>query len=586
MKTILAGVCLLFVSIFSASAQISKFNPLDGKIQEVYSGADSKVFIEVSFLKEDDAASSVPMASITGIKMTVLDVTVKSAGAMQTTTLSPPRFGTMQQPDDETKGERIFQLDIAGNTINPTGPLRLPKNWEAFSYKITCTVVGEPGEKSTAILSMQKPTSAITGQNYTVKLDRPIWLKPVGGAKSDEIIVPVTSTSASLAAELELQQGGATSKQRVFLPNGEQMLVRVNVQSFGEAPIQFRVKPTEFDSIQLTLSGLECTNTQSDPFCTWNPVGNFTEPFQINRNDSDFKSLKITSVMQPKDIVFRTTSAAKPGTMKAKLDGKSIDVTGNSNPFTITLSVAKLKELSDGQHLITVEGQSASGALPLSEEPFAFEKITEPVLQSYPEFEVDNSGSFTVKYKLKGDVDPSDAGEVRLVYKDAQAKNVGGVFQFPTCSASEGITSCSTRTSITIANLDAEFKNKQLIPVVLTILAKQRGTQNASPLQTLGFNLINQAAVKTILDEIRVQWKNNGGDKDANNTQAMTRIAKDVFLDRLPATDEQVKAAFNKYVKTDAADKRKAWLQGLIAIGNFALKGFGVPIQIPLELGN
>jgi len=105
-------------------------------------------------------------------------------------------------------------------------------------------------------------------------------------------------------------------------------------------------------------------------------------------------------------------------------------------------------------------------------------------------------------------------------------------------------------------------------------------------LQTLGFNLINQAAVKTILDDIRTQWKNAGGDKESNNNQALAKIAKDVFLDRLPVTDEQVKMAFTKYIKPDASDKRKAWLQGLVAIGNFALKGFGVPITIPPDLVN
>lgn len=590
MKTILAAVCLLFISFFPISAQISKSNPFDGKIEEIYSGPESKVFIKVSFQKEDNPSLSVPMSSITSLKMTVLDLTVKSAGELQTTTFPTPRLGTMQTPEDDSNTERIFQLDISTNsTINQTNPLRLPKNWEAFSYKITCTVMGEAGEKSTAILSMQKPTAAITGQNFTLNFDKPIWIKSASGTKDNELTVPITSVSASLAAEIALQQGSGTpsTKKLVFLPKGQPTMVKLDVHNFGEAPIQFRVKPTELEGIQLTLSGLDCTNSATDPFCSWNPTANFTQPFRIDREDSDFKSLKITSVAQPKTIVFRTTSAAKPGSMQAKLNGKPIEVKNNTNPYSIELTVETLKTLKEGDNVITVEGQSAEGGLMLSEEPFVFERVTKPALVTYPEFEVDNTnGSFTVKYQLKGDVDPVNAGELRLVYKDAQDKNVGGIFSIPTCTLVEGKTSCRATTSITITNLEPQFKNRQLIPVILTIFAKERGAATPTDLQTLGFNLINQAAVKTILDDIRTQWKNGGGDKDSNNNQALAKIAKDVFLERLPVTDDQVKAAFNKYIKSEATEKRKAWLQGLIAIGNFALKGFGVPIQIPLDLGN
>lgn len=589
MKPILASIALLLITSVGVSAQISKSNPLDGKIEEIYSGADSKVLIKVTFLKEEDTTVSVPITSISNLKMTVLDLTVKAAGELQTSPLSPTRLATLQPVEDETKMERTFQLDISPSlATSTTGPFRLPRNWEAFSYKITCSVLGEPGEKSTASLAMQKPTAAITGQNFTVKLDKPIWIKPVGGPRSDELIIPVTSASASLAAEIVLQQGqgGPSTKKLVFLPKGELTMVNLDVHDFGESPIQLAVKPTELEGIQLTLSGLECSNTQNNPSCLWNPVGNFSAPFQIDRNDSDFKTLKITSLAQPRTILFRTTSPAKPGSLKAKLNDKAIEVNSTSNPYSITLSIETLKSLKEGANVFTLEGQSADSGLILSEKPFSFEKITQPALVSYPEFEVDNNGSFTVKYKLRGDVDVTDPGELRLVYKDAQDKKVGGVFSIPTCTAVEGITSCSTRTSITLTNLEAEFKNKQLIPVILTILGKERGAANSIGLQTLGFNLINQAAVKTILDDIRTQWKNSGGDKDPNNKQALAKIAKDVFLDRLPATDDQVKAAFEKYVKPESTEKRKAWLQGLVAIGNFALKGFGVPIQIPTDLLN
>jgi hypothetical protein len=575
------GLLLLF-SVCALAQQISKSNPLGGEIKEIYANDGPRVLIQLEFLKEEDANFSVPVTNVSNVKMTIVSLTEKLPNGQQKLT-APNKDVAPEAVDNATPLKREFELNISNSTTGAA--FRLPKNWDSFSYRISVNVANEALPKSTAVLSMQKPSEAVTGQNFTVKLNKPIWIKAANLDRSAELIIPISSTSASLAAEIELRQGdqGPNTKKTVFLPKGEQTSVKLNVQNFGVAPIQIRIKPTELEGLQLTLTGLDCSNTSNDPFCSWSPE--FKEPFQINREDSDFKTLKITSLAQPRTIQFRTTSPAKPGTMTAKLNGNPITVVGTSNPYQIVLDTGMLNE---GENTIEIEGESSEGGLKLLEKSFKFEKITKPTMVGYPEFEVDNSGSFKVKYKLKGDIDLTAPGELKLVYKDADSKLVGGVFGIPTCTvAVDGVTPCSAATSITLSNLDAQFKDKQLIPVVLTISSKERSAPNQTQLQTLGFNLINQAAIKKILDDVRTQWKAGGGNNKPNNNKARASIAKDVFLERLSPTDDQVNDAFEKYInQEDASDKRKKYLQFLIGIGNFALKGFGVPIQIPIDLAN
>lgn len=132
---------------------------------------------------------------------------------------------------------------------------------------------------------------------------------------------------------------------------------------------------------------------------------------------------------------------------------------------------------------------------------------------------------------------------------------------------------------MTVAISD-DLKKLPQIPVKLEIFATERGKPSAVVGSSFGFDLLNQGAVKKILDEVRTNWKAN-----RNDAAAKQRIAAEVL--KVEATNEKVNETFDQYVKAgDDIDKRKQFLRFLTGVGNFALKGFGIPIQIPTDLVN
>jgi hypothetical protein len=572
MRNIVLVICATLIFAVSAFGQVNKANPLGGEIKEIFHSADSKVITEVKLLTETDPNLSVPVTNVSDIRMTVLSVTVKLlSGEMNTTTVN--RQATPLPDEDDQPVTKAFQLEISNAMIiNIASPFRLPKHWEAYSYKITCNIAGEAQPRSTAILHTQKPTGAITIQNFNLKVDKPIWIRDANGVRSTELTVPLTSTSASLVAELILRQGGAESRtpKPFILPKGEQTFVKLNVQNFGEQPIEIRVRPTELEAVQLNLTGVNCSNAPNDPFCTWGTT--FVQPFQINQADSDLKDLKITSLAQPKTIRIRTTSSAKTGSVKAKLNGSPVNITGTNNTFQLILDPATLGGLKEGDNTLEFEGESLDG-VKLSETTFKFIKNTQPQLVGYPTFSLDGN-SLKLTYELSGDVETS---EPRLTYRETGG--IAGTFLNPNCTKQQpsGNTKCSPQLTVSIGD---SFQKAPQIPVKLEIFAQERGKASVPVGGSIGFDLLNQGAVKKILDEIRTNWKSN-----KNEAAAIQRIATEVL--KVEVTNEKVKETFDQYVKaTDGSDKRKQFLQFLTGVGNFALKGFGIPIQIPTDLVN
>src|ERR1051325_2347385 len=86
MRNITLAICMLFILSICAFAQVSKSNPLGGEIKETLSTTDSKVFVEVELLKEEDAALSVPLTNVSKVEMTVINVTDKLPDGTSRTT--------------------------------------------------------------------------------------------------------------------------------------------------------------------------------------------------------------------------------------------------------------------------------------------------------------------------------------------------------------------------------------------------------------------------------------------------------------------------------------------------------------------
>ena len=571
MRSIISSLCLCLAFSLCAFGQVNKSNPLGGTIREKYVGAESKAIIEVELLKESDPALSAPTTSISNMRMIVITVTEKlPSGELRVNSVG--KQATPIPLDDPQSLIRAFQVEISATGISnlTSTPIRLPKNWESFSYQISCEIAGDPSPKTTAILDMQKPTGAVSVQNFNVKIGDPIWIQDSTGAVSTDLIVPITSTSASLVADVISKQGTTETKteQPVVLLKGTTTPVKLNVQSFGQAQaIEIRVKPTELDTVQLILVGTGCDNTPNDPFCAWTP--SFKQAFQINQTDSDLKNLKITSLKDPKIIRVRTTASAKNGTMKARLNGDPISLEGSGNSFVVTFDTNTLRRLNE-DNTLEFEGESFQG-IKLSEKPFAFKRNTKPELVTYPTFTLENN-SLKLVYELSGDV---EASEPKLTYRDTAG--TAGTFRNPNCVAQDnGNTKCSPELTVSI---DDSFKKNPRIPVKLEILAKERGG-NQEPVRgsSIGFDLLNQGAIKAVLDEIRTNWKANRQDN-----VAIQRIATEVL--KVEATNDKVRETFDKYVKEpDTSDKRKKFFDFLIGVGNFALKGFGIPITIPANL--
>jgi hypothetical protein len=575
MREIIASICLSLIFATCGLGQVSKSNPLGGRIREDYVGGQSKVLVEL--LKEEDASLSVPKESIGNVQMMVISVTERLPTGELKVTPDVRKQATPIPDDDQKPLTKIFQLEISNQSVMTVNPIRLPKNWESFTYQITCSITGEALPRSTAVLDMQKPTGAVTNQNFAVNVSEPIWIvDPVSGQRDPDLTIPLTSTSASFVAEVTLKQGGAETKTEtpVFLPKGQQSAVKINGQAFGNQKLEIRIRPTELSSVQLILNGNDCSNLQNDPFCSWTP--SFKNPFQINQDDSDLKNLKITSLSQSKLIKVRTTGPAK-GNLKAKLNGTPIEVGGALNSFQISLDIATLKGLKEGENTLELEGESLQG-IKLAEKPIKFLKSTKPRMVGYPTFSLEGE-KLKLNYELSGDVEES---KPELRFKDGNG--TAGAFGSANCQKdASGNTKCSPELTVAFNSINESDKKKAQIPVKLEILAQERGSVGFEPIGTgVGFDLINQAAIKKVLDEIREVWK-----RDHNDTQALTNISKEVFVSKLPATDDQVKETFDKYVKQpDNSEKRKKFFQFLLGVGNFALKGFGIPIQIPADLTN
>jgi hypothetical protein len=573
MKNITFALSLLFVFSICGFAQISKSNPLGGEIKETLNNTDSKVFVEVELLKEEEASLSVPLANVSNIEMTVINVTEKLPSGTSKTT--PVNRSATNISDASQPMKRLFQVEISNSPNVVLSPvLQLPRNWESLTYKISSILAGEAQPKTTAVLHMQRANDA-TVQKFTVKVGKPIWIQDANGVKSNDLIVPITSISASLVADVILTQGTAKTNpvKPVLLLKNEQKAVILNVQDFGTQSMEIRFKPTELDGVQLVLTGESCSNTPNDPFCTL--TSEFKLPFQINQADSDLRDLKITSLASSKTIRIRTIGVAKPNSLIAKLNGNPINVSGSVNSFQITFDTNTLKSLSEGDNTLEFEGESLEG-IKLSEKPFKFQKTTKPRLVGYPTFSIDSAtNALKLNYELSGDVMSS---EPKLTFRDTAGTI--GTFRNPNCRKENGNTKCSPELLISFESLTAEDKRKTTIPVRLDILAQEQGDSSLESVgSNVGFDLINQGAIKSKLDEIRARWKTNNN-KDA----AVREIAQVLNVD---ATNEKAVETFDKYVKeSDSSEKRKKFFQFLVGVGNFALKGFGIPITIPTNIAN
>jgi hypothetical protein len=576
MKKIIICVILLLASVICAFGQISKSNPLGGEIKEIYETEDNtpRVKIAVQLLAEPDATKQAPICNGVDIGMNVLTVTQRDAARAQQqvnkpVTLLPPL------PADINSLSKVFQLEIStSQTLNlGSNPFRLPANWESFTYNLRCKVDGT--DQVSGILHMQKPAAA-TIQNFNIAIGSLTWSQDVRGQLSNEMLLPVTSISTSLVAEIELKQGAAQVKtvKPILLLKGEVTPVRFNASGFGEVnPIEIRVKPTELTALELTLKGETCTNDPTGSVCLRTPK--IVQAFQIDQSNSELKNLKITSLAGSKTIIVRTTANAKPGSMSAKLNGGAINLTGAGTNFQVTLDAATLQRLNEGaENTLEFEGESIEG-IKLSEKPFKFEKNTKPSLIGFPTFALDG-GSLKLVYKLSGDIEES---QPTLKYRTTGG--TAATFENPNCRLVDGNRECSPVLRVSFETLDSTLKKQPQIPVILEIHAKERGKPGLEPIGIgFGFDLMNQAAIKPLLDDISVQWKAN-----RNDSIAKQKIATEVL--KVDVANEQVEETFNKYIKENVGSaKRQRYLQFLVGVGNFALKGFGIPIQIPTSLAN
>jgi hypothetical protein len=573
MKRINFALLLVVIcSVTAGAQQINKVNPFGGAIREKFVAADSKVMIDIELLKELDASLSVPVASITDLKMTVTGISTKQSNG-ETLFNSLSRPATLLSDEDSDATTRTFQLEIStATTISPGTPLRLPKNWESFSYRISCNFNNDPSTtKTTAELNMQKPSSGVVGQNFNVKIDRPVWIREANGTRSNEIMLPITSNSAFLVADVSVTQNGQESKtpKPVLLEKGEPTVVRLNAQNFGDGAMVVRIKPTELQGVQLLLSGTNCSSSQDDPNCTVMPE--FKLPFKINKEASDFGTLEINSLAQPRTIKFVTTTPPKSGTLTVKLNGNAVDVNSTDvNSFRIVLDVAALIALKQGDNTFEVEGESLEG-IKLANERFTFKKTTEPKLEGFPTFSLDND-ALKLNYELSGDVEVS---RPQITYRSTGG--TAATFQNVNCTPDTTTKRLKCSPDFNIVSPGGDLGKAALIPVKLEIFATERGG-TSKLLDTIGFDLLNQRALKTLLDDIRAAWKQNGNDNLAK--QKISDVLK------VELTNDKVNETFEKFVKpADSSDKRKKFFQFLTSVGNFALKGFGIPITIPTDLG-
>lgn len=575
MRKIFVSILFLvvFISVISAQ-QINELNPLGGEIKGLYvkEGVSEKVLISLTLLNENDVALSVPISSIKNVRITIIDLIKKNA---DNSFISENVGKTLIDPNDVTGTSLVknYQLEINNtNNLVTTPNLRLPRGWESFRYKIECEVTGElTPTRSTAITTFNKPANVVEVQNFNLEISSPIWVRDPSGNRDKKILIPIKSTSASFAADVLLSQGAGVSNKTdgpILLRKGNEInFAEIDVQNFAVSPIQIRIKPTDISGVQVVLNGEGCTNDKNDPVCVWNPSVNFKDPFIIN-SSAELSDLKITSNDGIKKINFTTSSPTSIDRMTIKLNGNKVTLTQISgNSFNFDIDNSKLK---DGENTLEFEGESTQG-VKLSKKTQTFIKNTKPKLVGLPRFEADGNNKISVKYKLTGALSSGNESRVTLSFK-----NTGGTvgnFASPNCPENaSGEYECSASLTMDFASISDADKKTPRIPVEFKIFATETG-KSEELIDGVGFDLLNQSAVQKVFEDIRIRWKNN---------QISENTAKQEIANNIPEADSAKVEEVWKNVKKESGDaSKKKYFNFFKAVGNFALKGFGIPIQIP-----
>ena len=562
-------VCLSCICSLYAQQMINKTNPLGGEIKGVYVKDENKVFISITLLSDTDSTMAVPISDVRNVRLTIIDVTKKtSTGAEQIETANK----TLIDPNDVNGTEltKNYGFEInSTNTLALTPTFKLPKDWQSFRYQISCVVSdasnGTQITKTTAIQPMNKPANAVSVQNFNLMVGDPIWIREPSGVRNNKLLIPITSTSASFAAEVILKQGSSENKSEspILLKKGNvPTIAEVDVQSFGTSSIEIRIKPVDIDGVQIVLAGNFCTNTQNDPVCRWNPQ--FKDPFRINTS-SDVNRLRVETNAGDTPVNFTTSSATSLDKISIKLNGNPVTPTGGGTSFNFILNNADLKDDNN----LEIEGESNQNVKML--EKFRFAKITKPKLVGVPKFDIDNNGSLTVSYKLSGALTPNDESRVELSFRSNNGS--AGSFSKPNCPKnSKGEFECKATLSINFSNLSDTDKKSPKIPVEFKIFAKE--IQKAEELMSgVEFDFLNQTAIQKIFEDIRVRWKNN------SITEAAAKQEVASNLQNVEST--KVEEVWKNIKKENTDASKKKYFDFFKAVGNIALKGFGLPIQIP-----
>ncbi len=568
MKKISLFLFLILSFQMLVAGQVNKDNPLGGSTRSYPITDGGLDYIEIEVRPLVDSKSDIKVDDLRQrIQLQVLTVSQTVNNAL---TEIPLAGRSALRIDDPNRPDYIiFRLPITNsNSISATNPWNLPRNWERFSYKVSTDVTGS--EKFTSILYTDRRPDPIGIQTLELNLSEPIWTKN----NRNVVIVPISSGNTSLGVKVKVVSDSDNTdiiaeKETLLDKNQIPNRVMLNSERFAtDTKYKIIVEPLVVQGLRFNLKGLASCAAPTDissSSCVWrsNPKNDYEiNPFQ----PKDFKEL--TEITSSQNIVKVITMSDTIKTLEAKLNGDPINLSGNvTNQRTITINPANLRP---GANTLSFEGMSAANVLLSGTKSFTINKNTSPELESVPKFYIENN-SLKLKYKLKGDIESSKP-ELAYIRADGSASGTAGTFP-ENCNASK---ECSFTIRVSLDQLEDEMKKQKTIPVRLIVKAKENGAALNKEIWSADFDILNQAAVKIILDDIRTELKSNRIDE----TRAKARISREV-LSGVNVDDPSVKDTYEKYVSSGNDANRKKWWNALIKVGNFALTGYGIPLKIP-----